>query len=246
MQNILYKLKHGTEALNYGREKITDSIVRYACRSKKQTFSVLDIGAGSGDDLLNCRKALNSCGRDCRLYAIECYEPNVKILKEKGITVRSVDIEADSFGYADRQFDMIIMNQCLEHTKEVFHIFGEISRTLRTNGICIVGVPNLASLHNRLLLLAGKQPSSIRMYGPHVRGICRDDFIEFAEKGGYFRCVDFFGSNFYPFPASVSERLCRLFPDQSVSIFFVLKRTNKKGSFSDILDDVFFETPYKK
>jgi len=246
MRNIFYDLKHGTEALNYGRDRIADSVVRYALKTGKEQINILDIGAGSGYDLINCSRLLAEHGIKSSLYAIEGYEPNVKTLKEKGITVESADIENGSFQYKDKLFDIIIMNQCLEHTKEVFHIFAEISRVLKPNGICITGVPNLASLHNRLLLLAGRQPSSIRMYGPHVRGITKKDFIDFAEKGGYFKCIDFFGSNFYPFPPKLSNSLSRHLPSLSVSIFFVMKRTGKNGIFSDILDDVFFETPYKK
>ena len=246
MKNIFYQMKHGTELLNYGRDRIMDSVLRYAGARKAKRLSILDIGAGSGDDLLGCAKALAGHGVESELCAIEGYAPNVQKLKERQITVVPLDIENDRFQYDDKQFDVVIMNLCLEHTKEVFHIFGEISRVLKPNGICIIGVPNLASLHNRLLLCLGKQPTSIRMFGPHVRGICKDDFIEFAEKNGYFRCVEFYGSNFYPFPPKISTVLSKYFPSLSVSIFFVLKRTNKKGSFSDILEETFFETPYKK
>lgn len=84
------------------------------------------------------------------------------------------------------------------------------------------------------------------MFGPHVRGITRRDFISFIEKGGYFKCRSFYGSNFYPFGSGISKLLSRLFPGASVSIFFVIQRTGKRGVFSDILDDVFFETPYKR
>lgn len=246
MKNLFYEMKHGTEKLNYGRDRIADAVVRYAKKRGKDSLSLLDIGAGSGYDLQGCAEVLRENGFECELSAIEGYAPNVETLKEKNISVMPIDIECESFGYADRQFDVILMNQCLEHTKEIFHIFAEISRVLKPGGICIIGVPNLASLHNRLLMLAGRQPTSIRMYGPHVRGITKKDFITFAEKGGYFKCVEFFGSNFYPFPPAVSTKLSRVLPGMSVSIFFVLKRSGKKGVFSDILDDVFFETPYKK
>ena len=116
---------------------------------------------------------------------------------------------------------------------------------LKPHGICIVGVPNLASLHNRLLLLFGFHPTSIRMFGPHVRGITKRDFILFAEKGGYFKCKKAYGSNFYPFPPFIAKILSKIFPGGSVSLFFILERTKKEGVFSSILEEVFFEIPYR-
>ena len=53
----------------------------------------------------------------------------------------------------------MIANQILEHTKEVFWIWHEIARVLAPQGQLILGVPNLASAHNRLLLLLGRQPT---------------------------------------------------------------------------------------
>lgn len=140
--------------------------------------------------------------------------------------------------------DFIIMNQILEHTKEIFWIFGEVSRVLKRGGGCIVGVPNLASLHNRIALLIGRQPTSIRALGPHVRGFTRKDFVKFIETDGYFKAEYFAGSNFYPFPRQVSRILARIFPNLAVSVFWGIRRTGKEGCFIHILDSRFYETPY--
>lgn len=246
--NIFFNMKQGTEYLNYGREIISGTVAEYAKRLERKQIKILDIGAGSGTDLLNCKSAIEKTGKqfEFELYGVENYEPNVATLKEAGINVFAIDIEDDTIPLQDGEVDIVIMNQCLEHTKEIFHIFGEISRVLGANGICIVGVPNLASFHNRFLLLFGKQPSPIKMFGPHVRGITRKDFIVFVEKGQYFRCMKTLGSNFYPFPPGISKGLSKVFPYASVSIFFIIQRTEKSGIYSDVLDDVFFETPYKR
>lgn len=138
------------------------------------------------------------------------------------------------------------MNQLLEHTKEIFWIFGEISRVLKPKGMCIVGVPNLASFHNRLFLCGGRQPTSIRMLGPHVRGITKKDFIDFIETDGFFKVTGFKGSNFYPFPCTIAKVLSKLFPSAAVSIFFQIQRTEREGNFLEVLDTRFFETPWWK
>lgn len=53
--NIFYKLKHGTEYLNYGRDIVVKYCERHITASVDNTvFRILDLGAGSGTDLINC------------------------------------------------------------------------------------------------------------------------------------------------------------------------------------------------
>ncbi len=108
----------------------------------------------------------------------------------------------------------------------------------------MVGVPNLASLHNRFLLLMGKQPTSIRPFGPHVRGFTYNGLKDFFEKDDYFTVEAVKGSNFYPFGESIAQPLSRCFPLSSVSIFLKIRRTDKPGCFIDVLRSNFFETNF--
>jgi hypothetical protein len=87
-------------------------------------------------------------------------------------------------------------------------------------------VPNLASLHNRLLLAAGRQPSPIKSASAHVRGFTKPDLIGFANEcfpGGY-ELDQYGGSNFYPFPPLIAKPLSVLFPSLSWGIFLLLKK----------------------
>lgn len=63
-----------------------------------------------------------------------------------------LNIERDPLPFADESVDIFMANQVLEHCKEIFWIFSEVSRCLKPGGCFIIGVPNLAALHNRLLL----------------------------------------------------------------------------------------------
>jgi hypothetical protein len=107
-----------------------------------------------------------------------------------------------------------------------------------------VGIPNLAALHNRILLLLGVQPTCIEILSAHVRGFTRSGFREFATSDGYFLMEEVRGGNFYPFPPSVARPMARVFPGFSVCLFFLLRRTGKKGNFLQVLDTRYFETPY--
>lgn len=198
---------------------------------------------GGGTDLLNIKSSVTGNSK-IELFGIECYEPNVKQAKGRRIEVFPTNIEKDSIPVDDDYFDVVIANQIIEHTKEIFWIFSEISRALKKGGILIVGVPNLASLHDRILLFLGGRPTSIETLGPHVRGFTAPSFKRFIEADGYFKVLRISGCNFYPFPPPVSKFLSKLFPTLSVSLFFLIKRQNKQGNFIHVLDTRFYETPY--
>lgn len=207
-------------SLNFGRHLVHDFLA-----SAGNFSSVLDLGAGYGEDLLAAKK-VNS---QAKLHAIELFPDNIEILSVRGISVHRANIEHDRLPFADDQHDIIIANQILEHTKEIFFIFHEISRVLKTGGRLIVGVPNLASLHNRLLLLVGRQPSSLKSASAHIRGFTKPDILNFLEDcfpGGY-KHVAFGGSNFYPFPPAIARFLARCLPSMAWGIFLVFEKQKK-------------------
>lgn len=239
----LARLVAGTMFMNYGRDIVSGWVEEYAYRSGRGDLRVLDLGAGRGDDLANIAEALS--GRVCvELFGVECRKENVQAARARGIAVFEVDVEREAVPLAGRSIDVVVANQIVEHTKEIFWIFSEISRILRSGGIAIIGVPNLAAWHNRLFLLFGAQPTCIEILGPHVRGFTIGAFREFVERGGYFECTAVKGANFYPFPPSVSGFLSRAFPSLSVSLFFLLRRTDREGRYIEVLDSLDLETPY--
>ena len=198
-------------SLNYGRP-----IVRRFLEAARPYRQVLDLGAGKGADLLAAR-ALQP---DCALHAIETFPPNVALLQQQGIAVTALDLERAPLPFADRSIEVVIANQILEHTKEVFWIWHEIARVLAPGGQLILGVPNLASAHNRLLLLLGRQPSVIKTASAHVRGFTRPDLLQFLETAcpGVFALRDHAGANFYPLPPWLAQPLARALPESSLGV----------------------------
>jgi len=234
-----------TYYLTYGRDIILRWCDEFIKTHQKKSLNILDIGSGRGSDLLNIKGKFPNLVTG--LYGIECYEPNVELARKSGISVFPMDMEREALPFEDSFFDIIIMNQFLEHTKEIFWIFSEISRVITKEGIVIVGVPNLAAWSNRLWLLMGLQPSSIELLGPHVRGFTASNFKKFIETDGYFKLLKVAGSNFWPFPyAYLCKFFSKIFPKHSVALFFLIKRENKDQNFIHVLDSRFFETPYFK
>jgi SAM-dependent methyltransferase len=231
-----------TYYLNYGREIIADWCKESTDITGNDTIRILDLGCGPAADLLNVKKTLPD--KNLELFGIESYEPHVEQAKQSGINVLQLDIERQSIPVERDFFDIVIANQIIEHTKEIFWIFSEISRTLKKGGRVIVGVPNLLSMHNRVMMFFGQQPISIELLGPHVRGFTVPGFKKFVEADDYFKVLKIRGSNIYPFPPSASKLLSRLFPTFSVGLFFLIRRQIKEGNFIQVLDTRFYETPF--
>lgn len=198
--------------LNYGREEVLH--LARQCGSPRR---ILDIAAGSGEDLLNIRK----CHPHAHLIAFDF----IHQAEELGFERHRLDLERDPFPAAAGDVDLVIANQILEHAKELFWIFDQMLRAVRTQGHLIIGVPNLASLHNRLLLAIGRQPTPIRSASAHVRGFTRSDLLDFMDScyPGGLQLVDYRGSNFYPFPPAVARPLARAFPGLAWGNFYLFR-----------------------
>jgi SAM-dependent methyltransferase len=203
--------------LNYGRD-IMSSLLRKAT----PYASILDIGAGGGDDLLAARKIEPGAA----LYAIECHGPNADRLRAENICTYDIDVEREEFPLSAESLDVVISNQTFEHLKEVFWVLHETSRVLKVGGHFIVGIPNLASLHNRLLLAAGRQPTSMKNNSAHVRGYTRYDFINLLGcfPQGY-QLQTWRGGNFYPLPPALARPAARLLPSMAWAVFMLFKKT---------------------
>jgi len=204
--------------LNYGRDLIESFL-----RSSAGFESVLDIGAGSGSDLALAKKV----NPKARLIGVELFGESQQRLRNFGAEVLPIDIEHGRLPLPDQSIDVVIANQVLEHLKEIFWVFHEVFRVLKVGGHFIIGVPNLAAFHNRLLLLAGKQPSPLKNYSAHVRGYTKGDlemFLQNCIPGGanIIRCE---GANFYPFPPVLARPLARLFPTMAWGIFLLVEKT---------------------
>lgn len=225
----------------YGRQ----IVLKYAMEQLEtcKNGKVLDLAAGCGDDLVNIKN--RSKGENHQFYALDAYPPNVKLLREKGISVSAADIEREVFPFDDSYFDVVIANQILEHCKELFWIFSEVQRILKPGGVFIIGVPNLASSHCRLMLLFGMMPPCIETFGPHVRGFTYKDFRWFIESGDYFKVEQCDGSGRFTFLPFAKKWISKAFPKSDVGLFLKARRTYKtEGQFLDILQTCVLGTNY--
>lgn len=146
-----------------------------------------------------------------------------------GTEYLSLDIESEPLPFEASSVDLVIANQVLEHTKEVFWINHEVFRVLRVGGHLLLGVPNVLALHNRVLGIFGMHPTCAKMIPAHVRVFSRRDVALFYETvaPGVAAIAGFYGSQFYPLPRALSRSLAHAFPSLAVSIFFLVRKTGE-------------------
>jgi SAM-dependent methyltransferase len=203
----------------------------------------VDLGCGNGDDLAIVKKRFPGA----RCIGVDHGEGNRDALSARNLEALSVDIERQPLPFESGSIDLIIANQVLEHTKEVFWIHHEIFRCLRIGGLLYLGVPNVLSLHNRILGLFGVHPTSAKLISAHVRVFSKQDtFLFYREVAGSFGAVEgFYGSQFYPFPRIIARPLASLFPAWAFSIFFLIRKTKPyDGQFMRWLSAAGLETNF--
>lgn len=230
----LVKLKNRIGADVFARAEITSWARDHVARCGHAPARVLDVGLGGAEDLLSLRSA--GSGLPLELYGIECHPPRIASARARGIEVFAIDIEHEPIPLPDASLDVLMANHVIEHLKELFFFFSEVSRVLRPGGLGIVGCPNLGGWHNRLALLFGQEPPCMRVLGSHVRGITIPGFRRFIEHGGFFTLERVKGRAFYLAPPPLGQGLATLFPGLGAGVHFVIRRTEKPGRFIEVLD----------
>jgi SAM-dependent methyltransferase len=207
-----------TEVISQIVKAIDRELQRVRSESERP-LSLLDVGCWDGENTERYRAILGGPAR-----GIEVFADQVRKARDRGIEIADIDLESGRFPWPDGSVDVVVVNQVFEHLKNVWLPMTEIARVLSPGGIMVFSVPNLASLHNRVMLALGLQPSSIRTFGPHIRGFTYRQAKHFVEFGDYFRVTRAVGVGFYPFPAAGSQWFANLWVSASHTPILVAKR----------------------
>lgn len=190
-----------------------------------RSLSLLDLGCWDGEATATYQALLGGAA-----FGAEIFPDEAARARARGIEVAEVDVETDVLPWADASVDVVVANQVFEHLKNVWLPMSEVARVLAPGGALVFSVPNLASLHNRLMLAAGRQPSSIRTFGPHVRGFTYRQVREFLELGGYLRIDRAIGVGFYPLPTALAAPMAKLWTSACHTPVFVARREAPIGA----------------
>jgi SAM-dependent methyltransferase len=201
--------------------------------SERQSPTLLDVGCWDGEFSGRCGAALGAE----RMLGVEVYEGPAVEAEQRGLEVARVDLETGRLPWPDASVDVVVCNQVLEHLKNVWLPMTEMHRVLRPGGHAILSVPNLASLHNRVLLALGRQPTSIRVLGPHVRGYAFREFCDFVERGGAYEIEQRLSAGFYPLPARSSGPFSSLWPAAGHTTIVLARKTAAPAPWLDYIED---------
>ena len=191
--------------------------------AKDPNATLLDCGCSHGEFTMMIAGTIGTS----RIYGIEIMSERVDKARARGIEVHHGDINRE-LPYEDENFDVVHANQVIEHLHNTDILVKEAYRVLKTGGYLVISTPNLASFHNILNLLSGKQPydanvsdevnagtwhvmdparkASLRLgLGPaHRRLFTKGALEELLEYHG-FKIEKSIGCGFYPFPTRLAK-----------------------------------------
>lgn len=110
--------------------------------------------------------------------------------KSERFTFQHFNIENDNFPYADKEFDLVIFAEIIEHLlNDPCKVLREIKRVLKPNGMLILTTPNVARLENVTRLISGTNIydpySGYGPYGRHNREYNRHELDQLLRFEGY-------------------------------------------------------------
>jgi methionine biosynthesis protein MetW len=194
--------------------------------------TLLDVGCWDGELSERCGAALGAE----RTLGVEVYEEPAVAAERRGLEVARVDLETGRLPWEDASVDVVVCNQVLEHLKNVWLPMTEMHRVLRPGGHAVLSVPNLASLHNRVLLALGRQPTSIRVLGPHVRGYAFAEFRDLVALGGAYEVERAITAGFYPLPAAWSRPISSLWASAGHTTIVLARKTDAAPPWLDYIE----------
>jgi len=127
------------------------------CSPKPGAF-VLDIGCGNGDFTIQLAQKLGTQN----VHGFDSSPSFVEEARKKGLQAICHDF-GKTFPYRDSSFDVVCASQVFELTINTDLFIREIHRILRPDGYLLVSTPNLASLHNIVLLATGRLPPMVKV-----------------------------------------------------------------------------------
>ena len=206
-------------------ESHLENIFRLSSKSLKQfkPANLLDVGCGDGNRTLLLAQHFHI--PPGRTFGVEFYEPHIRKARENFHTSQ-IDLETDPLPYDDGTFDLVICNQVLEHLKNYQDVLEQMIRTTKSGGYIILGIPNMAHLINRFLLIFGIQPMCIDLYSSHVRGFTHKAFKQMLRSTSGVSYIACTGSNLiYPLPLFLAKPVSRLCVDICAYTCYLVRKS---------------------
>jgi SAM-dependent methyltransferase len=162
-------------------------------KNSSETTRLLDIGSGAGVGAELIAKTVGITHVSC----IDISIPALREVRNRGFSPLVASAEGLRLPFPDHTFDIVVLDEVIEHLVDTDSIMAEIHRVLKRDGQLLMSTPNLAAWFNRIALLFGIQPafsevSFKKVYGRpgsglvgHLRLFTRKALIEFVNDKGF-------------------------------------------------------------
>lgn len=167
-------LGHGGESLRSDLAQIARWVAPHA--------RVLDLGCGDGT-LLHWLAVQQSC----ETLGVEIADENILACIKRGVNVIQADIDRGLAMFARGRFDVVVLSQALQATRETERVLREIGEIGRE---CLVSIPNFGHWSHVTSLLSGHMPVNKRLpYAwydtPNFHFATAQDFEELLTRLGF-------------------------------------------------------------
>ena len=154
---------------------------------------LLDIGSGAGVGAALIAKTASIEHVVC----IDLSVPALAEVRKRDFSPLVASAEGHKLPFPDKSFDIVMIDEVIEHLVDTDSIMEEIHRVLTDQGQLLISTPNLASWFNRIALLFGIQPafsevSFKKVYGRpgtgivgHLRLFTKRALTAFVEDNGF-------------------------------------------------------------
>ncbi|MEM3713789.1 MAG: class I SAM-dependent methyltransferase [Nitrososphaeria archaeon] len=118
------------------------------------SLRLIELGCGKADLLVALANALTAK----EIYDVDIDEEALAEAQNRGVKVVKADLNIACLPFKDEFFDVVIMEEVIEHLINPDNAIQEAYRILKSEGYFLISTPNLAWWVNRLALLLGFQP----------------------------------------------------------------------------------------
>lgn len=209
---------------------ILDSIINSA---NKKSFNILDVGCGGGQLLESFTKIPH-----IEIYGVDASAKACKIAMRRGYKAYICNVEKEKLPFDDDFFDIIVINDVLEHLIDPDNLLREAHRVLKGEGVLVISVPNISCPFSWFVQVFLDLPpvQSARYKSVHVRDYTLR-ILKIVLKYNGFKIKQVKGTYLYPFTNMISRHVANLFPRLSERLILICE---KKEIPNLKLDDVYF------
>jgi SAM-dependent methyltransferase len=174
------------EGYNPRRDTTPPSLRRVFARHVDRDARCLDVGCGDGGTAGVWLK-----GHGAAYVGVDVAQRAVDLARDRGLDARKIE-DAGALPFASAEFDVAVCIEVLEHLFAPDSAAAEIRRVLRTGGLLIATVPNMAFWRRRVDLLFGRwnpggdDLDAARPWrSPHVRFFTRRHLGALLREAGF-------------------------------------------------------------